>query len=158
MSDVYEEAFRQPFNKKMSEFEEQDSGWSLLRILHLAVNINKYNPMRVGSYIPIPKIIHNRKACINVKNEDEQCFKWAVLAGLNKDKKLAHPERLKHYKPQENNPNFDGIKFPVKPKDVSKFERQNDVSIKVYILKKFGERFEVSMLHHTSFKQEQHVK
>ena len=62
LSDTFEEAFRQPLNTKMNEFEEQDWGWSLLRILHLAVNINKYNPMRVGSYIPIPKIIQNRKA------------------------------------------------------------------------------------------------
>ena len=164
LNEVFEENIRQTLNKKMSEFEEQDSGWSLKRILHLAVNINKYNPMRVGSYIPLPKVIQNRKACINVKNKDEQCFKWAVLAGLKQNenenenkKKIINPERLHHYKPMENRLNFKGIEFPIKPTALIKFEKQNNVSINVYILKKFGDRFEVSPLHHTAFKQHQHV-
>ncbi|KAJ8979952.1 hypothetical protein NQ317_001537 [Molorchus minor] len=31
---------------KMDEFQMRDSGWALIRILHLEININKYQPLR----------------------------------------------------------------------------------------------------------------
>ena len=155
LSDVFEENIRRPLDNKMSEFQEHGSGWSLQCILQLVININKFNPMRVGSYIELPKVIKDKKACINVKNDDELCFKWAVLAGLYKGFK--NPQNKFHYKPFENSLNFDGIKFPVSLKDVAKFERQNDVSVNVYILKRYDERYEVSPVYLTSFKQEDHV-
>ena len=62
----FEEDIRQPLDRKMSEFEEQGSGWSLKRILYLTININKYNPMRASCYIPLPEYIQRKKACINV--------------------------------------------------------------------------------------------
>ena len=85
---------REPLSQKISEFQEQGSGWSLQCILHLTVNINKYNPMRAGSFIPLPDVIKNRKACVNVKNDDNECFKWAVLAGLLNIQ--VHAERITH--------------------------------------------------------------
>jgi len=36
---------------KMSEFQERDSGWSLVEISHMDVNINKYEPIRGSKYI-----------------------------------------------------------------------------------------------------------
>ena len=78
----------------MSELQERSSGWSLKRILYLTTNINKYNPMRVGSYIPLPKEIQDKKAFVNVKNKDKKCFMWSVLAGLYS--KPIHPELISH--------------------------------------------------------------
>ena len=43
---------------------------------------------------------------------------------------------VSHYEKYENDLNFKGIEFPVKPNDVPKFERQNDVSVNSYVLKK----------------------
>ena len=157
IDECFEEDVRPLLRQKISVFQAQGSGWSLQAVLHLAVNINKYNPMRVGCNIQLPEAVKNRNACIKVQNDDKQCFKWAVLAGLNKDKKLVHPERLYHYKPIENSLNFEGIEFPVTLKDLFKFERQNDVSINVYVLNRYGERYDVSPLYLTSFKQENHV-
>uniref|UniRef100_A0ABD2XIE7 Transposable element P transposase n=1 Tax=Trichogramma kaykai TaxID=54128 RepID=A0ABD2XIE7_9HYME len=71
---------KEPILKQMEEFEEEGSGWALSKILHLLVNINKYNPSRVGSYIPLPDTIAKKEACVNVKNFDDFCFKWAILA------------------------------------------------------------------------------
>ena len=42
---------------------------------------------RGGSYITSPDWIANKKATINPKNEkDDECFKWALIAGLNYNK------------------------------------------------------------------------
>ncbi|KAL7299061.1 hypothetical protein TKK_0008154 [Trichogramma kaykai] len=55
---------QEPILKQMEEFEEEGSGWALSKILHLLVNINKYNPSRGGFYIPLPKVINDKNACV----------------------------------------------------------------------------------------------
>ena len=52
--------------------------------------------MRAGFFIPLPDVIKNRKACVSVKNDDNESFKWAVLAGLLNIQ--VPPERIMHYK------------------------------------------------------------
>ena len=148
------EDIQQTLEKKMSEFELQGSGWTLKSILHLAVNINKLNSMRAGKFIPLPKDIADKKACTNVKNTDDKCFIWSILAGLNN---FNNPNNVSHYEPIENTLNIKGINLPIKPHDISKFERQNNISVNVYILNKHGNKHIVSPLHITSFKEEQHV-
>ena len=52
----------QPILRDMEEFLERDSGWTLRSILTLAVNINKFNPMRGNSYIPLPDVVKKRRS------------------------------------------------------------------------------------------------
>jgi len=42
------------------------------------------NPLiRAGSYIDAQKLIKDKHAIINVQNEDDnECFKWSILAAL----------------------------------------------------------------------------
>ena len=79
----FEEDVRQKLDREMSDFEQKGSGWSLQSILHLTININKFNPLRAGCHIALPTTISNKHACINIKNNDKQCFKYAVLAGIH---------------------------------------------------------------------------
>ncbi|CAH0404105.1 unnamed protein product [Chilo suppressalis] len=48
---------------KVEDFEERDSGWSMVEIVHLQVNINRYDPLAAGAstFIPLPKFIQDRK-------------------------------------------------------------------------------------------------
>ena len=39
--------------------------------------------MKGNSYISRPDEISKKEACLNVRNEDNQCFKWAVLSALH---------------------------------------------------------------------------
>ncbi|XP_031781361.1 uncharacterized protein LOC116416574 [Nasonia vitripennis] len=139
----------------MEEFQERDSGWTLHSILNLTVNVNKLNPMRGSSYIDLPSLIKSKHACINVKNNDNQCFKWAVLSALHPVPD--HVDRVSKYQEFADELNFEGIDFPVPPKHIVKFEKQNDVSVNLYILKKRGEKFEVSPCHVTVSKKIKHV-
>ena len=70
-------------------------------------------------------LILSRKtnAIINIKNEDDKCFLWSVLRYLHP--KEIHGERLTDLKKYENDLNFKGIDFPVKAKDITKFENNN---------------------------------
>ena len=108
---------------KLQEHEGRGSGWNLLNIIGLDIRVHKHGyGMRGSSYIPLPKKISNTKSCINIQNEDTECFKYAMLAKYVKDN-VVRPG--KNYKEVQHKYNFKGINYPVGIKDVSKFENQN---------------------------------
>ena len=101
---------QQPIDMEMEEFQERESGWSLKSILNLVVNIYKYNPMRGSSFIDLPPFIKNKKACVNVKNDDDQCFRWAILSALHPNNDNIN--RVGSYVPYKNELNSRGWNFP----------------------------------------------
>ena len=61
-----------------------DSKFKFNKVIYLDIDFHKLNLTRGSSYIPLPKQIADKKAIINPKNEnDEECFKWAVIASLH---------------------------------------------------------------------------
>lgn len=94
---------QQPIIKDMEEFQERDSGWSFREILNLRIHINKYNPMNGSSFIELPNCIKRKKACVNVKNFDDACFKWAILSALHS---VHNSDRVSEYKKYESELNF----------------------------------------------------
>ena len=67
---------------------------------------------------------------MNVQNEDEHCFEWALLSALYPAEH--HPHRVSNYDKYRNTLNFEGITFPVGPKEIPKFEALNThVSVNV---------------------------
>ena len=54
---------------------------------------------------------NSKKAVINVKNEDEYCFMWAVLAVLYPVS--IHLENVNHYEHYHQELNLEGIEFPI---------------------------------------------
>ena len=78
--------------------EMSESGLVLTQMDKIKFNFDKYNPTRGGKFIPLPKWVQNKKACINIKNEDNKCFKYSVQCGICKVYEKDHPERLFHYK------------------------------------------------------------
>jgi hypothetical protein len=64
------------------ELEKARNGSNLIldRIEKLSIKTAKSKAMVGGSYIELPDYIKNKKACVNIKNTDEKCFKWAILA------------------------------------------------------------------------------
>ena len=44
--------------------------------------ISQYDPLRGSSYFELPDKVKNSGACINIKNEDNECFKYCVQCVL----------------------------------------------------------------------------
>ena len=65
---------KQDFLGRIDRFTNQGSGWVINRITKHFINMYRYKPLRGKSYIPLPKSIQNRKATINIKNNDDKCF------------------------------------------------------------------------------------
>lgn len=120
---------------KIEEFEINGSGWTLDKIKEIVVNINKFEAFIGSSYIDLPKYIKNKNAVINVKNFDNECFKWSILSALYPVENNA--QRVSKYLQFEKELNFSGIIFPVTVSQISKFEENNKtISVNVYIINK----------------------
>lgn len=79
--------------REMDEIEARGSGWTLARVKILDLRINKHNMLRGSSDVELPKWIRDKKSVLNVKNSDEQCFRWAVLSALHPADK--DPQRVR---------------------------------------------------------------
>ena len=107
-------------NERIANYQREGSGWVFDKIIDFHVSVHKHAPLHGSSYMDIPRDVGNTKAVINVKNKDDMCFKWSILAALHPVKKK--PERVSKYREYERELNFDGISFPVSLKDITKFE------------------------------------
>ena len=131
LSDIYNTITSRIF-ELIQNFNNRGSGWQFDRIEHLDININPFNPLSASSYIELPSSLADKKAIINVKNEnDHECFKWAVTSAVFPAKE--HGERLSKQM-REDSKKFDwaGIEFPVSLKQIDKFEKQNNYAINVF--------------------------
>ena len=100
------------------------TGWAVFNVIKLELHTVSYKPLRGETWVPLPKELADKKAIINMKNENNKCFLWSVLRALNPTK--SHPERVdKELKLKENTLNMEGIEYPVSLKDIDKFEKQS---------------------------------
>ena len=100
------------------------SGLIISNIKNIHIMYNKYNPTRAGKYIELPEWIKKKKACINIKNQDDKCFKYSIECGYCTICDKAHPEKMFHYKKIESDLIFDCVSFPANNNDIDIFEEK----------------------------------
>ena len=99
-----------------------DSGWEIDDVEGNYIDVAIYEPFVGGSYIPLPPSLAAKKAVFNVKNNDDQCLKWAVRSALFPA--ATNAQRKSKY-PENNGLNWGGIQFPMKVPQIRKLEQQN---------------------------------
>ena len=126
------------------------SGLSIKKVNKITIHYDKYDPTRAGQYMELPRWVALKKACINIKNYDNYCFKYCVLCKFYDIYKKDHPDRLYHYnKLMDNNLiEWGDIEFPVCNDDIEKFEiiNNNTISINVYTIDKDVEKIRVDRI------------
>ena len=75
---------------------------------------------------------------MNVKNVDDQCFKWAILSALFPAGKDA--QRVGKYVQHEEKLDWTGLQYPASLKQIRMFERRNSVSVQGVALVESGMR------------------
>ena len=121
--------------KEIDEFQEKGSGWSLLCIDGLLLNITRYTPLQGSAYIPLPTTIANTGSVINVQNSDQFCFKYAVLGSLlSGTTQYLHRQSI--YRNLISDIDFSTVSFPTKLNEIGRFERRNKLNINVYGINK----------------------
>ena len=130
LDELYEK-WKSKILENISTFQNSGSGWVFKSIVSLEIHTVKYQPLSGSSYITLPKYLADKKVLINLKNDDQQCFKWAVTRAMNLTE--SHPELIdKKLRAKADTLNWDSITFPTPLSEIDKFERNNPrVSVNV---------------------------
>ena len=123
---------RQEILNVIDKWVSEGSGWVIDRIDSHYINVTPYTPLHGSSYIELPTELRNpKKGLINIKNKDDECFRWCHIRHLNPQEK--NPQRIKKEdKKTINELNYDGIDFPLSQKHYNKVEKQNNIRINVF--------------------------
>ena len=132
ISEILKQRLNFLIGEKLGEESLGQSGLVYEGLNTITLVVSKTSRTKGSSYIELPKSIANKKATINVQNSDNECFKWAILSIKHRVNGKNHPNRVTHYTQFENELSFKDIEFPVRIKDIPKFEKQNNLAINVF--------------------------
>jgi len=112
------------------------NGRTFYSIVAFDIRTIGYDPLNGSSWVPLPKFLASKKAIVNMKNADSQCFKWCIARALNPAKRDFEKKTgriTKRLRKQAEALNFKGIEFPMSFQAIDKFERLNpEVSVNVF--------------------------
>ena len=130
-NDTYDEMVDEIMEEINKTEMAEGSGWVFVKVEKLVLHTTRWEPVNAGSYIELPPALKNKKAIINMKNQDDKCFMWSVLRALNP--KDNHPERIDNeLKSKVDILNMQGIQYPVSFRGIDRFEHLNpEISISV---------------------------
>ena len=126
------QASQQQILNKIAQWISEGSGWTIQLIENHYINIVNYNPLKGSSYIELPQELRNSaKGLINMKNKDNECFRWCHIRHLNPQDK--DPQRIKKTDKQYiEKLDYSSIEFPVTVKQINKIEKQNNICINLF--------------------------
>ena len=67
-------------------------------ILFMDIDFHQLNLTRGSSCIPLPQWFDNKKAVINPHNEDQERFKWAIIAASRWEEISKNPQQVSNLK------------------------------------------------------------
>ena len=117
---------------RIQQWISEGSGWTIQSVDSHFINVVEYRPLKGSSYILLPKKLQNSaKGLINLKNEDNECFRWCHIRHLNPQDK--NPQMIKKTDKQYvEKLDYTGIEFPVTVKQYKRIEKQNSININVF--------------------------
>ena len=123
---------KQNLLNQISRWISEGSGWTIKSVDSHYLNIVLFVPMKGSSYIQLPSELRNsKKGLINMKNEDNECFRWCHIRHINPQDK--YPQRIKKIDKQYvEKLDYSGVEFPVGVKHYNKIEKQNSININVF--------------------------
>ena len=151
------------FINSIDEFIQNGSNYQLYAIKGLEMDVDVYKPLGGSSFIDLPEFIKNKKCCINVMNNDNECFVWAIQSYLSHNDIKKHYERISSYPKEEHIDIVEkmkkiGVSFPFVPNDITikRVENHLNVSINIYTfeLNKSCERYPIYI---TKKPKEKHI-
>ena len=120
--------------QKLDDEQLEGSGFVLNGIVNVIMEVYKVNDIQASSWVELPEKYKNNKSIINIKNDDQYCFLWCILAHLFPVED--HKNRTSSYSMNLNKLILNGLEFPMKIKDIPKFENLNNLNVNVFELTK----------------------
>ena len=110
----------------------EGSGWIIDNIEAIFIDIYNYDPLVGSSYTILPPELNNpKKGLTNLKNKDNECFKWCHIRFFNPQDK--HSETIKKQdKEIAKTLDYRGINFPMKAIDYEIIEERFNINVNVF--------------------------
>lgn len=119
--------------QRNQNFISQKSGLIVYQVHWGKTTVGSFNPLRGAAYVELPARVRSKKAVMNVKNTDERCFGYAILAckyAHQVHKKTANDP--KHYTKYFAAEGLNQIQYPVAISELSEVERTLNIAINVF--------------------------
>ena len=125
--EIIEKLFKSLLQRYQEGLEESMDGSHFIfdSVDALYYNLNKISLSRGESYIDSLEWLKNKKATINPKTDDDECFQYGLSVALNYQNIKNNLERISKIKPFIDQYNWKDISFPSHKKDWRKFESNN---------------------------------
>ena len=136
-NDMINELFEYFLKKYEEGFETKMKGSEFVSesVDLLYYSLHKITLKRSGSYVKSPEWLRNKRATINPKSKDNECFKYAITTALNYNEIPNHPERISNLMPFFNQYNWKDIEFPSHANDWKKIEQNKTIVLNILFLK-----------------------
>ena len=124
----------------------------------LYYHLHQISLKRGGSYIDSPKWLKNKKATINPKNNNDNCFRYALAVALNHKQIKSDPKRISNLNLFIDQYNWKGINFPSQIEDWKKFESNiKSIALNILFVPYNAENIRLAYKSKHNFKRENQV-
>ena len=125
--EIIEEVFKSFLQRYQKGLEESMRGSFFIfdSVDALYYDINRIKLGREGSYIDSPELLKNKNATINLKNNDDRCFQYALTVALNHEQIKKNPQKISRIKPFIDQYNWKEIDFPSHRQDWKSLKSNN---------------------------------
>ena len=123
-----EDVYRQLFY--FIVYEPNGSCWVFSYFASIQLTLWHLDPLRARAFVPLPRWIQEKIAVVNIVGTGDNCFKWAVLAGMHPVGN--HRDRMSKYKEHVGKYDFSPLRFPVPLSSIGSFAVNTVLSINVY--------------------------
>ena len=124
------ELIAQELRMRSANFLRNGSPFVLDSVESAVLHIARYSPIRGGTYQELPKFLVRKKCIVNVKNDDNRCFGFSLLAFLvPQATNRFRAEPLREFFDQYG---LDDITYPVAPNQVPELEDRLHLNISIF--------------------------
>ena len=124
-----EKIFKQ-LETKNDNLVRTKTGLYIEQIHWASLFLTKFAPLEGGTYTELPRFLLLKKAIINIKNKDNQCFAYCIVAHFQPVK--GNSSNPAHYRKYFSQYGLDKIQYPVTFEQIPEIEAQLNIGINVF--------------------------
>src|SRR5690606_30170943 len=111
---------------QLETFQSNGSGWTLLQVTRVILNVSSYLPRSFGCFSKLPDELRSKThSLLNIKDEEERCFKLAVLASCFPATAGNHNHTRPNQYLQHENEFWFPSNYPITFPDLERFCKKN---------------------------------
>ena len=110
-------------------FVQNGSNLQISKIYYVSLAMTRFAPLAGSGFKELPEFLDLKRAIINMKNTDKNCFGYAILSALYPNQN--NPQRAQRYIFHFGDAAFDTISYPIGPTDVPVIEELWNLKINI---------------------------